>query len=180
MVDDYTFRIEEIRREKDHWFREAHDSPIPHALRHGLACLAYFPVDARLRFRARLNQDAKQEELVFPTSKGTEQRFLRHGYFEVPIEGQTVHLNAYRLVHVHGGHDYLFVPFRDATSGKETYGAGRYLDLEVQPSGVYDLDFNLAYNPYCAYSDDYVCPLPPPENWLPVPVRAGEKSWPGK
>ena len=72
----------------------------------------------------------------------------------------------------------LFVPFRDATSGKESYGAARYLDLEDEPSGEYVLDFNLAYNPYCAYSDDYVCPFPPKENWLTAPVRAGEKAFP--
>lgn len=179
MVDDYAFRIEETRREKDHWFREAPDSPIPHPLRHAFTGLSYFPVDPALRFRSRLVEHSAQEELVFPTSKGTEQRYVRHGYFEVPVGGATIRLNAYRPVHAHGGRDYLFVPFRDATSGKETYGAGRYLDLEVRTSGVYEVDFNLAYNPYCAYSDDYVCPLPPPENWLPVPVRAGERAWTG-
>ena len=179
MVDDHAFRIQESRRQKDHWFREAHDSPIPHAVRHGFVGLDYFPVDPALRFRARLVEHPTQEELTFPTSKGTEQRFVRYGYFEVPIGGQTVRVNAFRPVHVRGGHDYLFVPFRDATSGKETYGAGRYVDLEVDPSGAYDLDFNVAYNPYCAYSDDYVCPLPPPENWLPVAIRAGEKAWSG-
>ncbi len=74
------------------------------------------------------------------------------------------------------GRPTLFIPFRDATSGKETYGAGRYLEVEVNPSGRYVLDFNLAYNPYCAYSDLYICPLPPGENWLRVEIRGGEKA----
>jgi len=75
----------------------------------------------------------------------------------------------------------LFVPFRDATSGKETYGAGRYIDLEPEErlnnEGKWVLDLNKAYNPWCAYSDAYICPLVPTENWLKVPVRAGEKDY---
>jgi uncharacterized protein (DUF1684 family) len=77
--------------------------------------------------------------------------------------------------------DRLFVPFRDKTSGDETHGAGRYLDLEPErhltADGTWILDFNEAYNPWCAYSDAYACPLVPPENWLPVPVWAGEKEY---
>jgi hypothetical protein len=77
--------------------------------------------------------------------------------------------------------DILFVPFRDLTSGKETYGAGRYLDLKAgkdqTPTGKWLLDFNKAYNPWCAYSEDYACPLTPPENWLNVPIYAGEKDY---
>ena len=73
------------------------------------------------------------------------------------------------------------MPFRDATSGKESYGAGRYLDLEAETDrtadGLWILDFNEAYNPWCAYSKNYVCPFTPPENWLTVPVRAGEKQY---
>jgi len=177
MADDHVFVIEQERKEKDYWFRESHESPIPHELRHTFKGLMYYPVDPNLRFRVRLTVLPKQEVLTFATSKGTEQQYYRHGYFEFPVEGKTVQLHAYKPVHTHDGREFLFVPFRDATSGKETYGAGRYLDLEPQPSGEYDLDFNKAYNPYCAYSDDYVCPLPPVENWLPVPIHAGEKTW---
>ena len=177
MVDDYAFAIEQERKEKDYWFRESHESPIPHELRHAFKGLTHYPVDPNLRFRVRLNVLPKQEALTFATSKGTEQEYFRHGYFEFAVDGKTVRLHAYKPVHAHDGHEFLFVPFRDATSGKETYGAGRYLDLEPQPSGEYDLDFNRAYSPYCAYSDDYVCPLPPVENWLPVPIHAGEKTW---
>ena len=177
MVDDYTFGIEQQRKEKDHWFGASHESPIPHDQRHSFQGLHYFPVNPPMRFRLKLNLFPKQEALNFPTSKGTEQHYLRYGYFEFDVDGETVRLNAYKSVESHG-HESLFVPFRDATSKKETYGAGRYLDLEFQRSGVYDLDFNVAYNPYCVYSDAYVCPLPPPENWLLVPIRAGEKNWP--
>lgn len=176
MVDD-TFAIEQERKEKEHWFREGHDSPIPHELRHTFNGLSYYPIDPAHRFRVTLTVHPKQDVLTFATSTGTAQQFLRYGYFEFPVAGETVRLNVYRPAHSHGAHDSLFIPFRDATSGKETYGAGRYIDLEPQASGAYDLDLNRAYNPYCAYSDDYVCPLPPPENWLAVPIRAGEKTW---
>lgn len=177
MVDDHTFAIEQERKEKDHWFGAAHDSPIPHEVRHGFKGLTYYGIDLALRFRAKITEHPKQEVLTFTTSKGTEQQYLRYGYFELLIAGQPVRLHGYRPAHSHGGEDFLFVPFRDVTSGKETYGAGRYLDLPFSPSNVYDVDFNRAYNPYCAYNDEYVCPLPPPENWLKVPVRAGEKNW---
>lgn len=176
MADDYAFAIEEVRREKDHFFRESPESPIPAAWRPAFRGLSYYAVDPAYRFRLRLTVHGKQEPLRFPTSKGTEQTYLGYGTFSFSVGGEAVRLHAYRPVHAHG-RDYLFVPFRDATSGKETYGAGRYIDLEPTPDNVYDLDFNKAYNPYCAYSDDYVCPLPPPENWLRVPIRAGEKSW---
>ena len=177
MVDDFTFAIEQERKEKDHWFRESPESPMPHHLRHAFKGLSYFPVDPNFQFRVKLAVFPKQEVLRFATSQGTEQDYFRHGYFEFPLEGQTVRIHAYTPVQRRSSREYVFIPFRDATSGKETYGAGRYLDLEPSASGVYDLDFNRAYNPYCAYSDEYVCPLPPVENWLPVPIRAGEKTW---
>jgi hypothetical protein len=76
-------------------------------------------------------------------------------------------------------HD-LFLPFRDATSGRETYGAGRYLEVEPPgPDGGVEIDLNYAYNPYCAYNPEWSCPIPPGENWLTVPIRAGERSFPG-
>jgi hypothetical protein len=91
------------------------------------------------------------------------------------MEGSPVRIQAYQFAE----HDdlNLFIPFRDITSGNESYGAARYLDLEVEHDDRYAVDFNYAYNPYCAYSEDYICPLPPQENWLKVPIRAGEKKY---
>ncbi len=99
------------------------------------------------------------------------------GYFELLVDDQKVVLNAYQSAEREDPN--LFIPFRDATSGVESYGAARYLDLEVAHNDRYSVDFNYAYNPYCAYSDAYVCPLPPRENWLGVPIRAGEKKYMG-
>jgi uncharacterized protein (DUF1684 family) len=111
------------------------------------------------------------------TNKGTRQLFNSIGHFELSIEERTVRLGTYQSAE--GEDPSIFVPFRDATSGGESYGAARYLDLEVEHDDRYAVDFNYAYNPYCAYSDAYVCPLPPGENWLTVAIRAGERKYHG-
>jgi uncharacterized protein len=181
--EEYIKQVEAVRREKDFFFKEDEDSPIPHQLRHSFSGLAYFDVDPKYRVRARLVKDPNPQRVVLATSKGIPRDMIRAGVFEFEIEGTKQRLAAYKSVSQPGHHHEdrsLFVPFRDATSGKETYGAARYLDIEEQPTDEYVLDFNVAYNPYCAYSDDYVCPFPPRENWLTVPLRAGEKNFPPK
>lgn len=174
--------IEGLRAEKDDWIKHSPHSPIPHEIRHHVTGLEYYPPDSKYHFVTKLNVLPDPEILRMTTSKGNEQNYLRYGYFEFQIEGRTQRLHAYKSVpapghsHTHE-EESLFIPFRDATSGKESYGAARYLDLPLSPSGVYVLDFNLAYNPYCAYSENYVCPFPPPENWLQVQIKAGEKNF---
>jgi hypothetical protein len=112
------------------------------------------------------------------TNTGEIRDGLRYGYIEFDAEGQRCRLQVYRLDDSgDSGKASLFIPFRDSTSGKETYGAGRYLDLDENTSGIYELDFNRAYNPYCAYGEGYSCPIPPEENRLAIPIRAGEKIY---
>lgn len=171
----YLREVEDFRRAKDHFFKTGEDSPIPN--RHMFKGLKYFNPDPAYSVAAHFVPLPKPERLRMLTSKGVEQDYLRVGHLEFSLYSRSLRLAAYRPADAHGRHDSLFVPFRDATSGKESYGAARYLDLELQPSGQYILDFNLAYNPYCAYSDDYVCPLPPHENSLPVAIQAGEKAY---
>ena len=176
---EYVKRIEMERREKDYFFKEHDQSPIPWGLRDAFTGLAYFSPDPAYRLRVKLNRYPKPERVVLATSKGVPRDLLKWGTFEFPIQGQTRRLQAYKAVPEHGhGEESLFVPLRDATSGKESYGAARYLDLEPSETDEYELDFNRAYNPYCAYSDDYVCPFPPRENWLDVRIEAGEKDFP--
>ncbi|MDE1852390.1 MAG: DUF1684 domain-containing protein [Thaumarchaeota archaeon] len=164
-----------FRQEKDEFFREGHDSPMPHRDRSGFSGLKYFDPEPALRLEVKLQRYANPEGVMMTTSKGTRQLFNRVGYFDMAFEGIQVRIHAYQSAE--RADASLFIPFRDATSGKESYGAARYLDLEVEHDDEYALDFNYAYNPYCAYSDDYVCPLPPQENWVKVPVRAGEKKY---
>ena len=179
--DEYVKETEATRREKDYFFKEDLDSPIPHHLRHDFTGLAYFPPDPRYRVRAKMIQDPNPQRVVLATSKGVPREMIRYGVLEFEIDGTKQRLAAFKSVPQPGHHhpdESLFIPFRDATSGKETYGACRYLDIPEQPTDAYVIDLNLAYNPYCAYSDDYVCPFPPRENWLSVPIRAGEKNFP--
>jgi uncharacterized protein (DUF1684 family) len=109
-----------------------------------------------------------------PTSTGKLRRMQRVGVLQFSFQGQSMSLGAF----VEEGQEIstLFVPFADVTTGKETYAAGRYLDLHPTATGYYTIDFNKAYNPYCAYNSEYDCPFPPPSNRLKVPIQAGEKA----
>jgi hypothetical protein len=169
----YVRAVEGYRKRKDWHFKSAPDSPIPNL--GAFKGLEYFPVDPSYRFKVFLKPLGDAGTVRMTTSKGTEQDFVRAGRFDFTLGGKALALTAFRATDQED--DRLFVPFRDSTSGKETYGAGRYLDIEPDPDGGYTLDFNMAYNPYCAYSEDYICPLPPPENWLQVPIPAGEKNY---
>lgn len=163
--------IEEFRQAKDHMFAHDPDSPIAPEDRAHFGGLAYFAPDPALVIEAHVDPPADTGELVMPTSTGDEVTYQRVGQVHFTIDGMAAQLT---LFGVEGERD-LFVPFRDATSGKETYGAGRYLEVPRPADDHVELDFNYAYNPYCAYSEAYSCPLPPLENWLQVPIRAGEK-----
>ena len=103
---------------------------------------------------------------------------MRWGEFQFRIGDEKCTLQAYKS---EPNENRLFLPFKDDTSGKETYGAGRYLDLnyekDLTPERIWTLDFNKAYNPWCAYSKNYSCPYVPPENWLNIPILAGEKNF---
>ena len=111
--------------------------------------------------------------LEMDTSTGEKQTYVRAGKITFQVEGAAAELYLYSSEDPH----QLFLPFRDATSGKETYGAGRYLDVELNEDGTVQVDFNYAYNPYCAYNEDWSCPIPPVANWLEVPIAAGEMAY---
>ncbi len=173
---DYVGAVEDERARKDAWFKGSPSSPLPHEVRHDFQGLPYFAVDPELRFEElRLEPYAGAEPSNFqiPTSDGQLRPAHRAGTFTFEHEGAPRKLTAYTLDG--GGSESLFVPFLDTTSGRETYGAGRYLDLEPEDDGTYALDFNLAYHPYCVYAESYSCPLTPAENRLPIRIEAGER-----
>jgi hypothetical protein len=130
------------------------------------------------RFELELHEHLEKGMVRMAYTKGNEQDFVRWGEFRFKIDGKELSLQAYKRSREE---EMLFVPFKDATSGKETYGAGRYLDLEPERDctvdGKWILDFNQAYSPWCAYSEAYTCPVVPMENWLEVPIYAGEKDY---
>ncbi len=175
--DQETWRraLSRFREDKDEWLRTSPDSPLMRALGNPTEGLNYFDPDPTFRFEVGLQRYATPDSLILGTSKGSRQVFNRMGHFDIAVGGQQVRVHAYQSAERDDPH--LFIPFRDSTSGRESYGAARYIDLEVEHDDEYALDFNYAYNPYCAYSDDYVCPLPPQENWLRVPITAGEKKF---
>lgn len=164
-----------FREQKDEFCKMGHDSPISVPDRVTFKGLNYFDPDPSFRFETSLFRHEVPESVVMATSKGTRQLFNRVGQFLLTIDSRPARLQVYQSAEREDRS--LFVPFRDSTSGKESYGAARYLDLEVEHDDNYAVDFNFAYNPYCAYSDDYVCPFPPRENWLEVAIRAGEKKY---
>lgn len=174
---DYPTAVQLFRADKDDYFRQAHDSPIPHDQRHDFAGLPYFPVDEDLRFEGlELEPYVGDEPTSFqiPTSDGQLRDAERAGTFRFELGGAEHRLTGYRFAE--GDSESVFVPFLDQTSGSETYGAGRYLDLDPDPQdGTYVIDFNLAYHPSCVYDPRFSCPLTPPENRLPVRVEAGER-----
>lgn len=169
-----------FREARDCLFRGHPQSPLPPGRRADFAGLAYFPHRPELRVEAELVPDAEGAELVIPTSTGEPTRFTRIGFVRPAIGGRQVSLAVYWLEGYGGG---LFLPFRDALAGRETYGGGRYLldtvkgaDLGAGTDGEpLVLDFNYAYNPSCAYDSRWSCPLAPPENRLDLPIEAGER-----
>lgn len=185
---EYAEAVKEYRQQKDQNFFTSPESPIPPDEQLFGGGLKYFPPDLALRVIADVQHLPTGDTLEMQTTDGSVRTFFRFAKLVFEVDGRTVSLTGYVTpdeIEEHAGHDHpltLFVPFRDALSGRETYGAGRYLDVEEEflPDGestVAMLDFNLAYNPYCAYSDDYSCAITPIENTLPVPIRAGEKIY---
>lgn len=136
--------------------------------------LKYFPVDLSLRFELPLAPNPTPETVVIMSTRGTPRRAERVGWFDFRVGGTMCRLEAMRLLEPGVGEEAVSVFFRDATSGNETYPMGRYIDAQRLPNGRYLLDFNLAYSPLCAFSEHYNCPIPPRQNTLPIPIRAGE------
>ena len=162
------------RAAKDQAFRNSADSPVPVSRHETLLPLSYFSPSLQYRIPASLR--VEDEQLVFdiPTSTGKWRSMRRVGVLEFQLKSEPMTLSAFVEVTA-TDNDSLFVPFGDLTNDTETYPAGRYLDLRVTPTGIYDLDFNLAYHPFCYYDERYDCPFPPPENQLAFPIRSGER-----
>jgi uncharacterized protein (DUF1684 family) len=170
----YLKEIEQFRAEREQFMRSDPESPIPPDKKNVLLPLKYFAADPSFVVPAVLRVADERPVFEMPTSTGTIRRNVRVGVLEFTIPGQAMTLGAF----VEEGTKQistLFVPFADQTTGKETYPAGRYLDLHPTATNIYTIDFNRAYNPYCAYNNSYECPFPPPSNRLKIAVNAGEK-----
>ncbi len=173
-VEDYIGKIEAARAAKDESFRNDPDSPIPPDKKSTLLPLAYYPIDELYAVPASLAPSADRTRIQVPTSIGKIRDLEVVGTLKFTVQGQPAQLTAFMEI-TEPRSNRLFVPFADQTSGKETYPAGRYMELDPTPTGIYLVDFNIAYHPYCYYSPEYDCPFPPKENRLPLAIRAGEK-----
>jgi uncharacterized protein (DUF1684 family) len=179
----YGEEIQDLRDQKDEYFATSPDSPIPDEERAAFRGLRYFAPDPAYRVEAELVRFPEPEVVQLGTTKGIIVEFVRYGELRFTLAGQACRLTAYitpaALAESPSGDHDLSVPFRDGTTGHESYGAGRYLHATDGGAAANDvaLDFNLAYSPWCAYNDRYTCLVPPAENVLPLSVKAGELTY---
>jgi uncharacterized protein len=170
----YPDQIAAWHAEKDQFMRESSQSPVPVDQRASFPPLIYFPLDPSYRVPAALRVAEGSPAIDMPTSTGQRRQMRRVGTLAFTVNGQQLSLGAF-VEADQKDMRRLFVPFGDLTNGMETYPGGRYLDLERTATGIYDLDFNRAYHPFCLFNSAYDCPYPPPESRLKVPIRAGER-----
>jgi uncharacterized protein (DUF1684 family) len=179
--DEWLARIREMRAEKDEFLANDPQSPVDPALRDDFDGLDYFDPDPAYRVEAAVEVHEDPETVELTVRNGTAERFHRVATFSFTVpsaEGEPVEesLAALRAE----GSAALFVPFRDKTTGQQTYDGGRYMDLhpdgDLADIDAVTLEFNLAYTPFCAFADAFACPLPPTDNWLEVAISAGERD----
>ena len=158
-----------FRAEKDDFFKHHPQSPLLRDQKAKFAGLQYFPENEGLRLEVEVQRFEDESPIVMQTSTGGVQEYTRYGRFKFEVDGKPAELTIYQ------NENGYFLPFVDSLAGKETYPAGRYLEPEPLPGDRFLVDFNLAYNPSCAYNEMWSCPITPAENRLKVPIRAGEK-----
>jgi hypothetical protein len=175
---DWAEQLRENRTEKDQFFAEHPQSPVPPEERDDFEGLDYFEPSAECRVEAEVTVHDEPEPVEMETTNGPPVRYLRVATFAFELRGEDCELHAYRQED--DDSRTLFVPFRDKTTGQQSYQGGRYMEFEpdrdLEDGDVVTLDFNLAYSPFCAFSETFACPMPPEENWLEVAVAAGEKA----
>ncbi len=169
-------KLKTFREKRDQFFKGDSPSPFKESDRKKFKGLLYYPIDlnyAMIGSIERYPVEPKPFYTHLPTSKRTEKKYVKYGRFKFSWIGKEYVLQIYRPL---GGGE-LFLPFKDKTSGTETYSEGRYLFIEPMPGGKVLIDFNRAYNPFCAYNEKYTCPFAPEENRLEIAIRAGEKRF---
>ncbi len=176
--ESYRERIQSEREKSAKFMKTSDESPFtPDSI--PFLGLKYYDINQHYAIKARLEPVSEQKLMVLPTSSGEEEKYIRYGYAYFELNGKD---NKLLVLQPFDSKEpqQLFIAFADKTSSEETYGGGRYLNIDMPArSGqkTLDIDFNLAYNPYCAYNPKFSCPLPPKENILDIPIRAGEKNY---
>lgn len=163
--------LDNFREHKDEFFRSGQQSPLTPEQKVDFKGLKYYPENLDLDLEVDVETFPEPDEIHIQTNTGDVRRYERYGRFKFEVDGEEAELTIYS--NEHG----FFLPFVDSLAGKETYGAGRYLEPTPLTGGRLHVDFNLAYNPYCAYNATWSCPITPAENRLKVAIRAGEKAF---
>jgi len=170
-------RVMEWRKERDEFFKSHERSPLTPNEKKNFRGLKYFPFNPHYVFYAGIERyifhiNNPRYYATFLTNKGTNKRYIRYGRIHFRLDDKNYSIEVYKSILS----DSLFIPFKDETNGKETYEGGRYIDAEILPGYKMVLDFNMAYHPSCAYNEKFICILPPKENVLAIPIRAGERN----
>lgn len=161
--------LSEFREAKDRFFKTSRQSPLTAEQKQDFDGLVYYPENPDLNLKVEVAELPEQDGIQMETTTGGVQTYQRYGQFKFKVDGQEATLTIY------ADENGYFLPFVDALAGKETYPAGRYLEPESLGGNRFTIDFNMAYNPYCAYNAMWTCPVTPFENRVKVPIRAGEK-----
>ena len=174
--EGYIKTIEAHRQERHTFFKRGSESPLTDVDKKKFSGLNYYPVNPDFRVNARLTPFQNQTRISIPTSDNKEKSYIRYAFAEFELAGQMQKVLLLKPVDDENP-NAIFLAFSDSTSGNETYGGGRYLDLQTNSDSRIIIDFNKAYNPFCVFNDEYSCPFPPKENQLSVAVKAGEKNY---
>jgi uncharacterized protein (DUF1684 family) len=171
-------KVLEWRKERDAFFKTHQRSPLLPSEKKIFRKLRYYPFNDHYLYYGKIERfvlhiNNPKYYATFLTNKGTSKRYIRYGRFQFSLNGKEYPIEIYKSILS----DSLFIPFKDKTNGKETYEGGRYIDAEILQDYKMVLDFNMAYNPSCAYNEKFVCVLPPRENILEIEIRAGEKNF---
>ena len=174
----YIEQIEKFRADKNDEMKNDSNSPFNRKGKIEFHDLKYFDVDPAFLFKSKLTEYNPKDTVTIYGTKGEPRKSVRYGYVEIKYENQPLKINVYQGSTV-DGQIYYSIWFTDKTTNNETYGVGRYIDFEKveDPNHVYTIDFNLAYNPYCAYSPNFSCAIPTKEDFIPIAIKAGEKKF---
>ncbi len=177
--EKYIKEIEQQRNEKDGYMRDNQESPFNKKGKVEFHPLNYFDVDPAFVFQSRLNEFPVKDSIVTQGTKGDPRKGVRWGYVTINFDKKEFKINVYQMTSKNSGETYFAIWFTDKTTNNETYGVGRYLDFQKSedPEHIYQIDFNLAYNPYCAYTSSYSCTIPLKEDYIDLAIKAGEKKF---
>lgn len=174
----YIAKVEKERVDKNEWMKNDPSSPFNRKSKVEFHDLKYFDVDPAFVFQSKLYEYSPKDTITIYGTKGEPRKTVRFGYVVINYENQRLKVNVYQGSTA-SGEIYYSIWFTDKTTNNESYGVGRYIDFEKvdDPNHVYQIDFNGAYNPYCAYSPDFSCAVPTKEDFIPIEIKAGEKKF---